>query len=197
MRVYVSGEKIGVSIDKEDLQDAFGKFGNLTDVWVARQPPGFAFVTFEDYRDGEDAIRDMTGKEILGCPIRVEESRGKGGRRPAPDRGDGGGYGRGGGSDRYGGDRYGGGGGGGSNEECADFRRGLCNRGSGCRYSHGDGGGGGDRYGGRDDRGGRDRSRSPPRRDRSRSLPRRDRSRSPRRDRSPEYGRNRSRDRRD
>eukprot|EP00613_Pedinella_sp_CCMP2098_P043656 CAMPEP_0171788590 /NCGR_PEP_ID=MMETSP0991-20121206/64582_1 /TAXON_ID=483369 /ORGANISM="non described non described, Strain CCMP2098" /LENGTH=241 /DNA_ID=CAMNT_0012397753 /DNA_START=17 /DNA_END=742 /DNA_ORIENTATION=+ len=132
MRCYVSGEKIGVTIDKEDLQDAFSRFGTVTDVWVARQPPGFAFVTFEDSRDGEDAIKDMQNKEILGCPVRIEESRGKsGGARP---RGDGG---RGGGGGCYGG----GGNRDSKQEECADFRRGLCNRGDSCRYSHGPDGG--------------------------------------------------------
>ena len=136
MRCYVSGEKIGVTIDKEDLQDAFSKYGTVTDVWVARQPPGFAFVTFEDGRDGEDAIKDMQGKEILGCPIRIEESRGKGAGRGGK------------GGDRGGG--YGGGYRDFKQEDCADFRRGVCNRGDSCRYSHGGngGGGGGGGYGG-------------------------------------------------
>jgi hypothetical protein len=40
MRCYVSGEKIGVSIDKEDLLNVFEKFGKISDCWVARQPPG-------------------------------------------------------------------------------------------------------------------------------------------------------------
>jgi hypothetical protein len=40
MRCYVSGEKIGVTIDKEDLLNVFEKFGKISDCWVARQPPG-------------------------------------------------------------------------------------------------------------------------------------------------------------
>merc|ERR1719272_1787833 len=45
---------------------------------------------------------------------------------------------------------------GGGNQECFDFQRGRCDRGSTCRFSHSGGGsgGGGDRY---DDRGGGDR----------------------------------------
>ena len=62
MNVYVSGEKVGVSIEKEDMEAAFSKFGRLTNVWVARQPPGFAFVEFEDARDGEDAVRTKASR---------------------------------------------------------------------------------------------------------------------------------------
>lgn len=51
---------------KQDLDEKFGKFGRVVSVWVARQPPGFAFVEFEDARDAEDAIRDMNNTEILG-----------------------------------------------------------------------------------------------------------------------------------
>lgn len=30
-------------------------------VWVARKPPGFAFIDFDDRRDAQDAIRDIDG----------------------------------------------------------------------------------------------------------------------------------------
>jgi hypothetical protein len=30
-------------------------------VWIARKPPGFAFIDFDDRRDAEDAIRDLDG----------------------------------------------------------------------------------------------------------------------------------------
>ncbi|XP_072952603.1 serine/arginine-rich splicing factor RSZ21-like isoform X3 [Typha angustifolia] len=31
-------------------------------VWVARKPPGFAFIDFDDRRDAQDAIRELDGK---------------------------------------------------------------------------------------------------------------------------------------
>ena len=60
-------------------------------MWVARNPPGFAFAWFEDSRDAEDAVRDMDQKEVHGQVLRVEisENRGRGGPRS------GGGFGRG------------------------------------------------------------------------------------------------------
>ena len=32
------------------IEDAFAKYGPVRDVWVARKPPGFAFVEMEDPR---------------------------------------------------------------------------------------------------------------------------------------------------
>lgn len=46
---------------EKELERAFSYYGHLRNVWVARNPPGFAFVEFEDYRDAEDAIRGMDG----------------------------------------------------------------------------------------------------------------------------------------
>ncbi|KAL5647994.1 hypothetical protein ACJX0J_042349, partial [Zea mays] len=45
-------------------------------VWVARKPPGCAFIDFDDRRDAEDAIRDLDGKNGW----RVELSRNSSGR---------------------------------------------------------------------------------------------------------------------
>jgi hypothetical protein len=36
-------------------------------VWVARKPPGFAFIDFDDKRDAEDAIRDLDGMWSMYC----------------------------------------------------------------------------------------------------------------------------------
>lgn len=94
-KVYVGG--LGEQGRKEEIEKEFEKFGPLHDVWVARNPPGFAFVEFEDLRDAEDAIKALDGKTICGMEVRVEMSRHRGGR----GRGGGGGY-RG---DRYGGGR--------------------------------------------------------------------------------------------
>ena len=59
-KVYVGNLIKGVT--EGELKDLFYKYGNLKNVWVARLPPGFAFVEFEDPRDAEDACKDLDGR---------------------------------------------------------------------------------------------------------------------------------------
>lgn len=59
-KVYVGD--LGNNASAQELEDAFSYYGPLKKVWVARRPPGFAFVEFEDPRDAEDACRAMDGK---------------------------------------------------------------------------------------------------------------------------------------
>ncbi|XP_063619654.1 RNA-binding protein Rsf1 [Cydia splendana] len=155
-RVYVGGLIEGIK--KEDLEREFDKYGKLNSVWVALNPPGFAFIEFENLQEAEDACSAMNGIEMLGTTLKVELSRKRDGpRRNGGGGGGGGGFrgGRGGGGFRGGrsfggppgGNRpfnpYGGGGGGGRS-----FSRNGGSQGSG---GYGSGGGGGGNF----------RSRSP------------------------------------
>ncbi|CAN9511805.1 unnamed protein product [Ophioblennius macclurei] len=84
-KVYVGN--LGSSGNKTDLEKAFSSYGPLRSVWVARNPPGFAFVEFEDPRDASDAVRGLDGRFINSCRVRVELSTGEkrsGGRGPPP-----------------------------------------------------------------------------------------------------------------
>ncbi|GMN39860.1 hypothetical protein TIFTF001_009081 [Ficus carica] len=78
-------------VTERDLEDEFRTYGVIRSVWVARRPPGYAFIDFDDTRDAEDAIRELDGKNGW----RVELSHNS--------RGGGGGGGRGGGRGRSGG----------------------------------------------------------------------------------------------
>ncbi|XP_007261039.1 serine and arginine rich splicing factor 7a isoform X2 [Astyanax mexicanus] len=73
-KVYVGD--LGNGAAKGELERAFSYYGPLRSVWVARNPPGFAFVEFEDSRDAEDAVKGMDGKVLCGNRIRVEMSNG-------------------------------------------------------------------------------------------------------------------------
>ncbi|KAL6187460.1 hypothetical protein ACLB2K_038859 [Fragaria x ananassa] len=81
-RVYVGN--LDPRVSDRDLEDEFRMFGVLHSVWVARRPPGYAFIEFDDHRDALDAIQRLDGKNGW----RVELSRNS--------KGGGGGGGRGG-----------------------------------------------------------------------------------------------------
>ncbi|KAI8494347.1 sequence-specific mRNA binding [Branchiostoma belcheri] len=71
-KVYVGD--LGQSGTKHELERAFGAFGPLRNVWVARNPAGFAFVEFEDPRDAKDAVDALDGRYICGRRVLVEMS---------------------------------------------------------------------------------------------------------------------------
>lgn len=84
------------AVEKEQLKAAFDRFGTISDIWIAHNPPGFAFVEFEEMSQAEEAIKEMHGVELFGGKIRVQlttnrkvgERGGRGGGRgrgrPAP-----------------------------------------------------------------------------------------------------------------
>ncbi|CAN6676092.1 unnamed protein product [Malus baccata var. baccata] len=87
-RVYVGN--LDPRVNERDLEDEFRLFGVLRNVWVARRPPGYAFIEFDDRRDALDAVQALDGKN--GWRVELSHnSKGSGGR--------GGGRGRGGGDD--------------------------------------------------------------------------------------------------
>ncbi|KAL6187088.1 hypothetical protein ACLB2K_043203 [Fragaria x ananassa] len=88
-RVYVGN--LDPRVSDRDLEDEFRMFGVLRSVWVARRPPGYAFIEFDDHRDALDAIQRLDGKN--GWRVELSHnSKGGGG-------GGGGRGGRGGGDD--------------------------------------------------------------------------------------------------
>ncbi|CAD5225443.1 unnamed protein product [Bursaphelenchus xylophilus] len=74
-KVYVGG--LPEDATNEELEDAFHKYGRIRKIWVARRPPGFAFVEFDDPRDAEDAVRALDGARLCGVRARVELSNGR------------------------------------------------------------------------------------------------------------------------
>lgn len=105
-RVYVGGLPYGVR--ERDLERFFKGYGRTRDILIKN---GYGFVEFEDYRDADDAVYELNGKELLGERVVVEPARGTargpGGRREYDRGGDRYDRGRGGGrydknSSRYG-----------------------------------------------------------------------------------------------
>ncbi|GBE62288.1 RNA recognition motif-containing protein [Babesia ovata] len=85
-KVYIGGRRVvfvqfssgnlNPEATVDDVESLFSKFGTIANVWVARRPPGFAFVTFEDTRDASDAIEELDGTEFKGQNLKVELSKG-------------------------------------------------------------------------------------------------------------------------
>ncbi|CAL1154842.1 unnamed protein product [Cladocopium goreaui] len=78
-RIYVGNLDREVPPEKEDLARKFKKYGDIVDVWVSRQPPGFAFVTYDTYKDALKAIEGMDGVKFQGKNLNIQLSMGKGG----------------------------------------------------------------------------------------------------------------------
>ncbi|KAI4314310.1 hypothetical protein L6164_027232 [Bauhinia variegata] len=76
-RVYVGN--LDPRVSERDLEDEFRMFGVLRIVWVARRPPGYAFIEFDDRRDALDPIHALDGKN--GWRVELSHnSKGGGGR---------------------------------------------------------------------------------------------------------------------
>ncbi|KAL0912794.1 hypothetical protein M5K25_016199 [Dendrobium thyrsiflorum] len=83
-RVYVGN--LDPRVNERDLEDEFRVYGVIRSIWVARRPPGYAFIDFDDHRDAQDAIREMDGKN--GWRVELSHNSksggGGGGRAGAP-----------------------------------------------------------------------------------------------------------------
>lgn len=74
-RVYVGN--LPMDITEREIDDLFYKFGRIRaiDIKTPSRPPAFAFVSFEDRRDAEDAIYERDGYRFDRDRIRVEMAK--------------------------------------------------------------------------------------------------------------------------
>ena len=59
-RVHVAD--LGLDPSKREIEKHFEVYGPLIEVWVAKNPPCFAFVVYKYKDDADMAIREMDGK---------------------------------------------------------------------------------------------------------------------------------------
>ena len=71
-QVYIGN--LNPDATERDLEDKFMSYGPLRKVWVARRPPGFAYITFENHDDAARCVKECDGIMILDKPIRCEWS---------------------------------------------------------------------------------------------------------------------------
>jgi cold-inducible RNA-binding protein len=87
---------LSFNLTENDLQDAFGQFGTVTEVnlmldRVTNRPRGFAFVTMSSKEEAEKAIQGLNGKPLDGRALTVNEARPREERPPGEGGGGGGG----------------------------------------------------------------------------------------------------------
>jgi RNA recognition motif-containing protein len=88
MKLYVGN--LSYSVTAKALEEMFSQFGEVEDVHVPTdrstgRPRGFAFVTMPNAAEAQKAIAEVSGKQIDGRAVEVNEAR------PRKDEGGGGG----------------------------------------------------------------------------------------------------------
>ncbi|CAK5005790.1 unnamed protein product [Meloidogyne enterolobii] len=68
-RVYIGN--LSSRVTDRELEHFFRGFGKIRDVMLKN---GFGFVEFDDYRDAEDAVYELNGRELCGHRVVVEIS---------------------------------------------------------------------------------------------------------------------------
>ena len=62
---------------REDLKTFFSRWGSIKDAWVARQPPGFGYVTFHKEEDAARALKEAQTLDINGELFTLAYARGR------------------------------------------------------------------------------------------------------------------------
>ena len=97
MKLYVGG--LAYAVTDKELEELFATIGKVVSAVVIKdrdsgQSKGFGFVEMEDIKEGQNAIKELNGKEVSGRSIVVNQAR------PQEDRSGGSRGGSGGGSFR-------------------------------------------------------------------------------------------------
>lgn len=84
-RLHLSDLAMGVS--RREIEKLFRPYGPLNEVWVASNPPCFAFINFRHRADGERALKEVDGKVVGGSRVGLSWARPRNqGGRLAPSR---------------------------------------------------------------------------------------------------------------
>lgn len=99
MKLYVGG--LAYSTTEQELEDLFATQGKVTNVAIIKdrdsgQSKGFGFVEMEDLKEGQNAIKELNGKELGGRTLTVNQARPQEDRRPRGGSGGGSNFGGGG-----------------------------------------------------------------------------------------------------
>jgi RNA recognition motif-containing protein len=78
MNIYVGN--LALNVTDEDLQQAFGAFGEVTSAKIIKdkysgESRGFGFVEMSAGAEAQSAIDGLNGKELKGLMLKVNEAR--------------------------------------------------------------------------------------------------------------------------
>ena len=79
-RIYVGN--LDPSITEQQLEAEVAKFSTSASVWVAHNPPGFAFVEFATIPEAEACLNNLNGTRLGQQYMRVEFAKTKGRKEP-------------------------------------------------------------------------------------------------------------------
>lgn len=72
-KIYVGN--LGPRCPKQELETEFGRYGRLRNVWVARNPPGFAFVEYENGHDADCAVKYINNRYSISLEQAVDSRK--------------------------------------------------------------------------------------------------------------------------
>ncbi len=86
MKLYVGG--LAYSVTDKELEELFASQGKVVSAVVIKdrdsgQSKGFGFVEMEDVKDGQNAIKELNGKDLSGRSIMVNQARPREERAPS------------------------------------------------------------------------------------------------------------------
>lgn len=85
MKLYVGG--LAYTVTDKELEEIFAEQGKVVSAVVIKdrdsgQSKGFGFVEMEEIKEGQNAIKELNGREINGRAIIVNQARPQEDRRP-------------------------------------------------------------------------------------------------------------------
>jgi RNA recognition motif-containing protein len=85
MKLYVGG--LAYSVTEAELEALFAEQGKVDSAVIIKdrdsgQSKGFGFVEMADLKEGQNAIKELNGKDVSGRSITVNQARPQEDRRP-------------------------------------------------------------------------------------------------------------------
>jgi len=95
MKLYVGG--LAYSVTEPELEALFAEQGKVESAVIIKdrdsgQSKGFGFVEMSDLKEGQNAIKELNGKDLSGRSITVNQARPQEDRRSGGGGGGGGGF---------------------------------------------------------------------------------------------------------